>query len=225
MHETPKAADVTETIEVPARINSGLWMAGRAIATPYFRLGMRLRVSGREHVPASGPVVIVANHRSFLDPPLIGYAAMPRRLFYMGKHILFRFPPFAWLIRNLGCFPVVRDTADRKSLRYARALLARGEPMVMFPEGTRGSDPDGALLPGLPGVALLAGLPGVTVVPCALWDSRRHFGPVHVRFGPPLNLVAEGTRSRRERNEIVVDRMMSAIAGLLVEIKEDGLKR
>ena len=76
-----------------------------------------------------------------------------------------------------------------------------------------------------PSVALLAGLPGVTVVPCALWDSRRRFGPVHVKFGPPLDLVAEGTRSRRERNEIVVDRMMSAIAGLLVEIKTDGLKR
>jgi 1-acyl-sn-glycerol-3-phosphate acyltransferase len=215
-------AVAADQAEVPARINPVLWTAGRILATPYFKLGLRIRVSGREHVPATGPVVIVANHRSFMDPPLIGYAAIPRRLFYMGKHILFRFAPFGWLIRNLGCFPVVRDSADRRSLRYARTLLDRGEPLVMFPEGTRGKASDGELLPGLPGVALLAGAPGVTVVPCALWDSRRRFGPVHIRFGPPLDLAAIEATNRRERNEIVVGRMMSAIEGLLTEIRAES---
>lgn len=205
-------------VEIP-HINRTLWRIGRIATIPVFRLLYRLRISGRSNVPRTGGLLIVSNHRSFLDPPLIGYAASPRKSYYMAKHIIFRVPAFAWLITRLGAFPVVRETADRNAIRTARALLAEGHCLLMFPEGTRGKDPDGAMLPGMPGAGMLAFDEGVTVVPAAVWDARRKLGPVRVGFGPPIDMTDLLRVPRNQRNQMATERIMDAIGAVLDEVR------
>lgn len=201
------------------RVNRALWLTGRTLMIPLLRLGLRYRASGREHLPRRGGLLIVANHRSLRDPPVVGYAATPRLVHYMAKHTLFRSRALAWLIRGLGAFPVVRESADRNAIRTARALLEAGHAVVMFPEGTRGSAPDGTMLPVHPGAALLALVPGVRVVPVALWDSRRRFGPLRVRFGPPIDLGDLDAAPRSERLRIAGERMVAAIGAELDRLR------
>jgi 1-acyl-sn-glycerol-3-phosphate acyltransferase len=206
--------------KLPTRINPLMWTIGRIITIPFFRLGMRLRITGLEHLPKDGAVLVVSNHLSFLDPPLIGYAASPRKIYFMAKHVIFRFPPFGWLISRLGAFPVIREKADRNAIRYAKGLLDAGECLVMFPEGTRGTAPDGSMLPGLPGAGMLAFEPVVTVIPAAVWDARRVFGPVYVRFGPPVYILDLERVPRNRRNQMSIARMMVAVEGLLDELRQ-----
>jgi 1-acyl-sn-glycerol-3-phosphate acyltransferase len=194
-------------------VNEVLWQVSRALAIPAFYGAMRLRREGYEHVPPRGPTLIVSNHVSQMDPPLAGAAALPRRLHFMAKSELFRFRPLGWYISRLGAFPVVRGGADREAMRTAREVLARGDALIMFPEGTRTTT--GMLRPPFPGAGSLALEPGVAVVPCAIWGSQRALGPVRVVFGPPLDLsdLAEGPRGERSRE--AARRMMAAIAALL----------
>src|SRR3954451_15736892 len=91
----------------------------------------------REHIPKTGPAIIASNHRSFLDPFVI--AVMARRpLYFVAKKELFLFHPVvSWLLSSLGAFPSARGASDRESLATARAILERGDIVLMFPEGTR----------------------------------------------------------------------------------------
>jgi 1-acyl-sn-glycerol-3-phosphate acyltransferase len=189
------------------------WAFGHAVLVPPIFWMKRMRVRGRQHVPAAGPVLIVCNHVSQFDPPTLGLAARHRKSYYMAKAELFRIPAYNYVIWRLGAFPVERGGADRRALRLARDVLRRGDVLLMFPEGTR--RPDGRLRPGLPGAGSLGLEPGVTVVPAAVWGSQKRFGPIRVVFGPPLDLsdLADGPRSRR--SQAAVERMMAAIAGLL----------
>jgi 1-acyl-sn-glycerol-3-phosphate acyltransferase len=188
------------------------WLLAWAIFVPQSKLN-RLRVSGKEHLPATGGLLIVANHVSFKDPPFVGVAAMPRRVYYMAKEELFRIPLVGTFIRKQGAFPVRRGGADRDAIRIARELLGRGDTLLMFPEGTRSKD--GRMLPAMPGAGALALEPGITAVPAAIWGTQRRFGPSRVVFGPPLDFsdLTEGPRSARA--QAAADRLMAAIADLL----------
>lgn len=195
------------------RVTDPVWAAARLLFPPLFFWPMRLRRRGQHHIPRRGPVLVVCNHVSLKDPPLMGGGVLPRRLYYMAKVELFRIPVMGPIIARLGAFPIDRGNADRDAIRVARAILARGDVLLMFPEGTR--SPSGRLGPGLPGAGSLALDPGVTVVPGAIWGSQRRLGPVRVVFGPPLDLsdLRDGPRSHRA--QAAADRMMQAIAGLL----------
>ncbi|MCL0098225.1 1-acyl-sn-glycerol-3-phosphate acyltransferase [Dehalococcoidia bacterium] len=95
----------------------------------------RWEVKGRENVPRNGPLIVVANHLSLIDPPLLS-ASVPRRVFFMAKEELFS----SWgaaFVRWFGAFPVRRGTLDRKALRQAMQVLERGQTLGMFPEGKR----------------------------------------------------------------------------------------
>lgn len=202
-------------LDVAPRVTRGWWVFGHITLVPPIRGAMRLRTTGREHLPATGPVLVVSNHIAQADPPILGVAGLPRRSYYMAKIELFRVPVLRRIIHGLGAFPVDRGAADRRALRLAREILSRGDQLLMFPEGTR--HPDGDLHPGLPGAGTLGLIDGVTVVPAAIWGSQRALGPVRVAYGPPLDL-SDLSGPRSVRAQLAVDRMMAAIADLLPQV-------
>jgi glycerol-3-phosphate dehydrogenase (NAD(P)+) len=162
----------------------------RAVLQPFFLLYFRMSRIGREHIPRSGPVIIAANHRSFLDPFVI--ATMARRpMYYVAKKELFSRPWQAWLLNALGAFPVDRGAGDEASVDTAKAVLARGDIVLMFPEGTRVRP--GSLGSPKRGVGRLVLETGAPVVPVAVigteairrgWRIRPH--KVRIRAGRPL---------------------------------------
>src|SRR3954467_5531337 len=163
----------------------------RAVLQPFFHIWFRLGRIGREHIPASGPVIIASNHRSFLDPFVI--AVMARRpIYFVAKKELFGFHPvISWLLNALGAFPIDRGASDQESMATARAILERGDIVLMFPEGTRIRP--GALGRPKRGVGRLALETGARVVPVAVpgteavrkgWRIRPH--KVRIRAGRPL---------------------------------------
>jgi 1-acyl-sn-glycerol-3-phosphate acyltransferase len=184
------------------------------------RLLFGLRSRGTEHVPAEGPVLLVANHSSLLDPPLVG-GASPRHLNFLAKAELFRIPLFGGLIRRLGARPLRREGPDTGALRSALRVLKDGGALLVFPEGTRGEE--GILRPAKAGAGMLAVLGGAPVVPVYVSGSGRAWprgrrlprpGRVTVTFGPPVSLARDGNGSRRDDYEAASRQMMAAIACL-----------
>ncbi|HEV7938302.1 MAG TPA: lysophospholipid acyltransferase family protein [Solirubrobacteraceae bacterium] len=171
-------------------VNPVLYWLARALLIPFFLLYFRLARLGREHIPSSGPVLLAANHRSFLDPFVIG-ALTRRPVYYMAKRELFERRWQAWLLNSLGAFPVDRGRGDEQAMATARAILARGDCVVIFPEGTRVRP--GPLAYPHRGVGRLALQTGVPVVPVAVHgteDVRRGWRirprKVSLRCGRPL---------------------------------------
>jgi len=117
-------------------VNPLVYWLVRAVFQPFFHLYFRLSRIGREHVPESGPVIFAANHRSFLDPFVIATIAR-RPMYYVAKEELFQRPLTAWFLNALGAFPVRRGQGDGDMLETAKTILARGDAVLIFPEGTR----------------------------------------------------------------------------------------
>ncbi len=198
----------------------------RPIAAALMRWWLGLQVRGAEHVPAAGAVLVVSNHQSVLDPPLIG-ASTSRTLHFMAKVELFGIPGFGWLIRNLNAHPVRREGSDPKALKTAARLLEEGEALLAFPEGTRSRD--GSLGEGKPGIGMLAVLTEAPVVPTYVagtlralprgsWWARR--SKVRVSFGPALHFKPDPGPGRKERYREAAQEMMRAIA----QLREQDIK-
>jgi 1-acyl-sn-glycerol-3-phosphate acyltransferase len=193
----------------------------KPIAVALMRLLFRVEGRGAEHVPAQGPVLIVANHSSVLDPPLVG-GMCPRQLTFLAKAELFRVPGLGGLISRLGAQPLRREGADPSALRTAQRVLAEGRALLVFPEGTRGEE--GTLREPKPGAALLAVLSGATVVPAYVSGSGRAWprgrrlprpAKVVVTFGAPLRFTrATAGADRKAQYEAASRQMMTAIAEL-----------
>jgi glycerol-3-phosphate dehydrogenase (NAD(P)+) len=180
----------------PRGVNPVLYWLVRVVLLPFFLLYFRLERLGREHVPDSGSVLLAANHRSFLDPFVIGALAR-RPVYYMAKRELFERRWQAWLLSSLGAFPVDRGAGDEHAMRTARKILERGDCVVIFPEGTRVRP--GPLGHPHRGVGRLALQTGARVVPVAVigtQDVRRGWRirprKVVIRCGRPLGFpIAE----------------------------------
>jgi 1-acyl-sn-glycerol-3-phosphate acyltransferase len=192
----------------------------KPIAVALMRLGFRLEVRGREHVPSAGPVLLVSNHVSLLDPPFVGGAA-PRELFFLAKEELFAIPLLGGLIARVNARPVKRDGSDTRALKMALRLLAEGRALLVFPEGTRGTE--GHLREGKPGVGMLAVMSGAAVVPVYVSGTGRalprgrslpRLAKVRVTFGPALHFKARAGDGRKERYREAAQEMMRAIAQL-----------
>ena len=192
----------------------------KPIAVFLMRAWFGLRVRGAEHVPASGPALIVSNHQSILDPPVIGGAAR-RQIYFLAKAELFRIPMFGLLIRALHARPVRREGSDPGALRTAAQLLGEGKALLVFPEGTRSLN--GCLGEGKPGVGMLAVTSGAPVVPVyvsgtlealpkgSAWPRRSQ---VSVSFGPALHFKPRNGAGRKERYREAALEMMRGIAEL-----------
>jgi 1-acyl-sn-glycerol-3-phosphate acyltransferase len=171
-------------------VNPVLYWLVRAVLLPSFLVYFRLRRIGREHIPGSGPVLFAANHRSFLDPFVIG-ALTRRPVYYMAKRELFERRWQAWLLNSLGAFPVDRGRGDEHAMATARAILERGDCVVIFPEGTRvRPGPLGSPHRGVGRLALQAGARVVPVAVIGTEDVRRGWRirprKVTIRCGRPL---------------------------------------
>jgi glycerol-3-phosphate dehydrogenase (NAD(P)+) len=170
-------------------VNRPLYWFVRAFLQPAIHVYFRLRRTGRTHVP-KGPVILAANHRSFLDPFIVGTCTF-RPVYFVAKKELFDKRWQAWLLNRLGAFPIKRGQSDEESTQTALALLARGEAVVIFPEGTRHRE--GPLHEPRRGVGRLALESGAPVVPIAITGTEQvrrgwRIRPkkVSIRCGRPL---------------------------------------
>ena len=197
-----------------------LYAACKVPTVAFMRLMFRLEAIGTENVPAHGPVLLVANHSSVLDPPLIG-GASDRQLTYLAKAELFKIPLFGALIHGLNARPVRREGADPGALRTAKRVLEEGGALLVFPEGTRGNE--GVIRPAKPGAGLLAVASGAAVVPVYVRGSGRAWprgrrlprpAKVTVTFGKPLRFEAVRGAERKVQYEVASRQMMDAISRL-----------
>jgi 1-acyl-sn-glycerol-3-phosphate acyltransferase len=208
------------------RVASWFFLPGAAICGVLARILFSARVEGVEHVPRTGPFVLVANHCSNLDPPIIGWAAgkkVGRIIHFMAKDEMRSWPLAGWLAQQSAVIFVRRGEADRAAQKAALDTLADGRPIALFIEGTRSRD--GHLKVGRGGAAFLAMRSGAPLLPVAISGTHRifpgssrwpHPTKVVVRIGEPFSLghVADG-RLDRAALAAGTERIMATIEGML----------
>ncbi|PXY23773.1 1-acyl-sn-glycerol-3-phosphate acyltransferase [Prauserella sp. PE36] len=189
---------------------------GRVIARYLYRPAYRIRVHGAARVPRTGPVVLVANHSSMIEPQLI-FGMLPRRSVFLVKEEMFS-GPAGWGLRRIGQVPVKRGVPDREALRTATGVLRDGGLVGVFPEGTRGA---GDVAQAQQGAAWLVRVSGAVVVPVAVRGTlnptgRRRFRPtVDVLVGEPFTVdVGRGRAALAEGTE----RIRGTLAALVEEL-------
>ncbi|MFN8162693.1 MAG: 1-acyl-sn-glycerol-3-phosphate acyltransferase [Solirubrobacterales bacterium] len=157
-------------------VNWPLYLVVRLFLEPFFLVYFRYARTGRSHARVKGGLIVAANHRSFLDPFVIGGCLPWRRpMNYVAKVELFRRPWQGWILSRLGAFPIRRGESDEQSMETARMIVERGGALCMFPEGTRIRR--GTLGSPRRGVGRLALQTGAPVIPAAV------LGTEHVRRG------------------------------------------
>ncbi len=181
-----------------------LYFVVRNLLVGFSRVFWRLTVEGREHVPSTGPFILSAVHRSNIDTPLV--AACTRRwMHFFGKQEMWKYKASAALFNGLGGIPVNRGAPDREALRRCIAVLRDGDPLVIFPEGTRRSGP--VIEELFEGVAYVAVKTGAPIIPVGIGGSEpampkgsKFLKPVkiHLVIGPPIHPEAsDGSKAPR----------------------------
>jgi 1-acyl-sn-glycerol-3-phosphate acyltransferase len=198
-----------------ALIDRVMWVVAHVVVLPLLYLPpLRMRRAGTEHVPRTGPLLIVCNHVSVCDPIVLTAAARPRRTSMMAKAELFGNPLAAIALRLQRAFPIRRGVGDVSAIRHALGLLERGECIVIFPEGHVSRT--GHMRRGHPGAGMFAQRPGVTVIPAVCWDTQLFRGPVRVTFGPPIDMSGLTGTSRKARNREATDRIMTVLCDMAI---------
>ena len=184
-----------------------VWRVVRGVVLAVCRVVFRVRVVGRDRVPRSGAYIVAPSHRSILDVPFAAYVTR-RRIRFVAKQELFSSRIGSALFLALGAIPVERGTTDRASLRACDAVLAAGDPLAIFPEGTRRRGPElGALFHGAAYLALKRGVP---IVPVGVGGSEEILPSGKVMLRPHRVVVVVGEpivpaagASARRRSEVV----------------------
>jgi len=199
------------------------WVLFRLMFAGYFRW----RVCNPERVPLTGPVILAANHASYLDPPLIG-SGLKRAINYLARESLFRFPIMGSVLRSWKVVPVDRDGGGARGLKAILDRLLAGGAIILFPEGTRTKD--GKLQPARSGIGLTVIKSTAPVVPARVFGTYEAYGRhlkiprprrVIVKYGEPMlfeKLRAEAKTCDKQRLKAiyqeVADEIMAAIARL-----------
>src|ERR1051326_6508888 len=145
-----------------------IWNLGRVFCRIVMARYFDLKVYGANHIPATGGVLVVSNHQSYLDPIVIAVKLL-RPMSYLARATLFRNRFFSWLIRNLNAFPVRRGEGDVGAVREVIRRLQEGHMLTMFPEGTRTLT--GEMKPLEPGIGLIIKKADVAVIPAVVQGS------------------------------------------------------
>jgi len=222
-----------------ARVRLGFWRRFAAvIIRPTMRAWTRRTWRGAEHIPATGPVIIVANHLSHADPLVAAHFVYDAGRWpqFLAKASLFGVPVLGSLLRRVRQIPVFRNSADAaKALEAAVAALGSGDLVIIYPEGTTTREPDLWPMRGRTGVARLALATGAPVVPMVMWGPQEMFDPRTHRFsirprrpvtdvaGPPLDLSRwAGVPPTAAMLNEVTEMIMLRLRDMLAEIRGES---
>lgn len=187
-----------------------------------FQFGWSYRSEGFRYVPQRGPVLVVANHQSFIDPLLVGLAVR-RRFTYLARKTLFRHPLFGGYLRSVRCVPVDQEGVAKEGLKALLGKLLEGNAVLVFPEGNR--SPDGHMQPFRPGVQLLIKRGMCPVLPVGIAGGFESFprtaklpllspifmpatkGTVAAVVGPPLDPKALAELPREELLRVLYEKI------------------
>lgn len=201
-----------------------VYRAVRALARELVRPLAQVQVEGLEHLPASGPFILVANHQSVLDPILV-QSACPRPVHTLTKSSQFGTFPFGWLLPRILALPTRRYRVDPQVVRLVLRRLGQGEVVGIYPEGERTWD--GTLQPIRRGTVRVLLRTGVPVIPCGIsgafhvwprWGRRPRRGRVVLRFGKPLHF---GIHRGRAAREAALPEAMERLSAALQKLSED----
>ncbi|MCC6677195.1 MAG: 1-acyl-sn-glycerol-3-phosphate acyltransferase [Phycisphaerales bacterium] len=196
----------------------------RTAAALLFILCYRARAYHASRIPVAGPLLLAANHESYLDPPLVGSFLHTRQISYIARSGLFKFRPLGWLISTLNSISLKEDSGDAAAIREIIRRLEHGDAVLIFPEGAR--SPDGAMQEFKRGIALLVKKARCPVVPIAVegcydaWPRDRKVPRlfrrrVGVLFGNPIpydELMKDGP-------DAALQRLHAEVAALLRELQ------
>ena len=185
---------------------------------PIFRLLFRGQAKGISNLPKTGGVVVVSNHGSHLDPPILGHA-LGRPVAFMAKSELFKVPILSFIISACGAYPVKRGAGDREALRTASNRLIEGWATGVFLDGTR--QENGRVNDPKAGAALLAARTGCSILPVAIVNSHRAFPKgsflprlvsIHLKVGeliqPPLTRKREDLTLKTKEIQLAINSML-----------------
>jgi 1-acyl-sn-glycerol-3-phosphate acyltransferase len=211
-------------------IRTASWRLGEAVNRTGFKLFSRMTVVGRENVPRQGGLLVVSNHTSMSDIPILT-AALPRKLTFVGRQNLWRVPVLRVIANWYDCFPLDRTGTDIRAIRRSVRVLNEGAALVLFPEGTRSLD--GSLSPGHPGAAMIAFHANVSLLPVAIsgtatargmtWIWRRP--RLRVSIGRPFKLEQKPGEPHKTQLSSATRTIMTNIAVLLPAKAEAGMPR
>lgn len=189
-----------------------IYNIGKGICMIIYHVLFRIKVSGKEHVPQNGSVIICTNHISNFDPPLVGITSK-RPVSFMAKAELFEKPILGKLMFKIRAFPVKRGLSDRKALKSGLKLLKDDQVMGLFPEGRRSKD--GEIGKALAGAGFFALRSDATVIPCRIIGPYKLFGKIHVIYGKPVNM--DELKNQKASPQEAADLIMDDIRNLSID--------
>lgn len=203
-----------------------IYFIGQSLTHAIYESLFSLRLLGYEKLIQEGPCIIVANHQSFLDPPLIG-GIYESSVHFLARKTLFDPLLMRYTLPLCQAIPIDQEKPDPGSILKVMRLLKEGERIVIFPEGSR--SPDGEIHRAMPGIGLIIGkLASVPVQPIRIsgafdclpiHSSKLRFRPITVSIGTPIPFSAEERRAKGRQAQLTIgQKIMDAIRALPIEI-------
>jgi 1-acyl-sn-glycerol-3-phosphate acyltransferase len=226
MTDESTARPIDQAAERPSHEATTIMRFVRATIAQVLAGLFRTRLVGLENVPAGG-VVMAGNHQSYLDPVLL-WIKNPRIVHFIAKAELWQNPFYGWVLNNAGALPIDRSTVDRTAITTATKLVSAGEPVGIFPVGTRVR---GKLGEANEVAAFIAARADVPIVPVGIIGTDRvmpdgtfipRFPRVTISFGPPIVPSEYTEGGRKERIAQMTRDVMAAISAEIERVEEAG---